>query len=195
MLDERQFERLLTIFPNDIAPELKEAFGENTNLICLKKGDTVFEESDSMFKGYYIVSGSCVRYVISPSGDERAIMFHTEDFLQMLGNMHIKSDNSSVHYYIKANQNTEIFEFNMHEIQKYALYDKTYALFAIQKLVRIFAIQNQILNHLTGLSSEDFLKWFIKNYAFIFQRFSSKDIASFMNVTPTWFSLLKRKLS
>jgi hypothetical protein len=59
----------------------------------------------------------------------------------------------------------------------------------------MFSIQNQLQNHLTGLSSEEFLKWLLKNYNFIPQRFSSHDIANFMGITPTWLSLLKRKLA
>ena len=193
MLDNDQYKRFLNIFPEGLTQALKEAFRESVKYIQLTKAATLVEEGKKLGKIYYIIKGSCVRYVIGPHGEERAIMFHTESFLPIVGNAYIKSENAAVSYSIKANENTEAFELDIATILKFGPTDPVYALNAARVSAQLFSIQNQIQNHLIGLSSEDFLKWLTGNYPFIFQRFNSKDIASFMNVTPTWLSLLKKK--
>ena len=63
-----------------------------------------------------------------------------------------------------------------------------------ENAIQYLSVLNQFQNHLLGLSSEELLKWLLKNYQPIFQRFRSKDIANFMGVTPIWLSNLKRKI-
>jgi len=194
MLDKEHYERFIMIFPEGLGQALKDAFRESVKYIQITKAEALVEEGKKSEKIYYIIKGSCVRYVIGPHGEERAIMFHTEDFLPVVGNVYIKSENAAVSYSIKANENTKAFEIDIATILKWGPTDPVYALNAARVSANLFSIQNQIQNHLIGLTSKDFLKWLADNYAFIFQRFSSKDIASFMNVTPTWLSLLKKKL-
>jgi hypothetical protein len=136
-----------------------------------------------------------VRYIITSQGNEKAIMFHTEKFMPIMGNAYIKSENSVVSYLIKANERTKVIAWDMSFGLKYAMTDAAYIQFAANNAINMFSIQNQLQNHLTGLSSEEFLKWLLKNYNFIPQRFSFHDIANFMGITPTWLSLLKRKLA
>lgn len=194
MLEQVQYERFISLMPEDVSISFKEAVKEKARFIVLKKGETLFDEHSKNNKSYYILKGSCVRYIITPSGDEKAIFFHTEDFLPIIGNVYVRSQNSSVSYLIKANENTEVLEIDL-SIQEFIKTDTVYIQFASQNALLFFSIQNQIQNHLIGLSKEDFFQWLMKEYRFIFQRFHSKDIASFMGVTPTWLSLLKRKLA
>lgn len=60
-------------------------------------------------------------------------------------------------------------------------------------MVDYFETNHLIQNHLLALSSLDFFQWFLTHYGSIFKRFQSQDIASFMGITPAWFSKLKRK--
>ncbi|MDO5609114.1 MAG: hypothetical protein Q4G08_11735 [Capnocytophaga sp.] len=194
MLNQEQYERFISHLPKDISTSFKEAVKEEANFIVLKKGEILFDEYTKNNKGYLILKGSCVRCIITPNGDEKVVFFHTEDFIPIIGNAYVRSENSIVSYSLKANENTEVVEIDI-SIQEFIKTDTAYIQFATQNALRFFAIQNQIQNHLIGLSSEDFFQWLIKEYSFIFQRFQSKDIASFMGVTPTWLSLLKRKVT
>lgn len=193
MLTQEQYEQFISLLPKDISFSLKEIFREKANFVELKKAETLLNESSTDTKAYFILKGSCVRFIITPNGDEKAIMFHTENFMPIIGNAYVGSQNSTVSYWIKANENTEAIEMDISFILKSAMNDQVYLQFATQNALRYFSTLNQIQNHLIGLTSEAFFKWMMKEYSFIFQRFSSKDIASFMGVSPTWLSLLKRK--
>ena len=191
MLNEEQFYRLKKHLPSDLSEMMKEVYMNNAYFISLNKGDILLDELENNSKSHIILKGSCVRYIINPQGEERAVTFHTEDFMPILGNTYIKSDHSLVNYKIKVNEKTDLIGIDISVITQYALLDKSYFLFAIQNMFKLIAIQNQIQNHQIGLSKKEFLKWFWLNYPDIFRRFKSQDIASFIGSTPVWYSNLK----
>lgn len=120
-------------------------------------------------------------------------MFHTETFFPMIGNNFTDIEDPNLAYYIKANESAQLVEFKLNFavtcIEKYPFLAKTNFLNTLQYFQAHYLIQN----HLTALSSLDFFQWFLKNYGSIFIRFQSQDIASFMGITPEWFSKLQRK--
>ncbi|MFV0483369.1 MAG: Crp/Fnr family transcriptional regulator, partial [Bacteroidales bacterium] len=158
------------------------------------KGETLFDEKQLDNKLFYITKGSCVRFIVTPQGNERAIMFHTESFIPVIGNMYLNSDNSWVSYSLKANETTELIEFRSDFGYEWQQKDKVFSLFLLQRSAEFLSTINQLQNHLIGLDSETFYQWLIEKYPFILQRFMSKDIASFMGVTPVWLSNIKRKI-
>jgi hypothetical protein len=192
---EHKLEKFLQKLPPATSPSLKKVLIENVNIMEFKKGDTVIDDFFNNMKAYYILKGSCVRYIITSKGDEKAIMFHTEDFMPILGNVYINSENSVVSYLVKANEKTEIAALDLSLVFKWGTADIAYVQFTGKNAIKYFSIQNQLQNHLTGLTSKEFLVWLIKNYGFIFQRFTSQDIANFMGITPVWLSTLKSELS
>lgn len=194
MLTEEQYQQLSKHLPPNLNPDLKALYLQNADFLTLQKGKTIVDEFKQNNKSYIIINGSCVRFIITPEGEEKAITFHTESFMHIIGNTYIKSDHSKVSYEIKLNEPTDFVSIDLSQILQKALTDLDYVLFATQNALKFTAIQNQIQNHLTGLTKDEFLLWLIDNYGFLFQRFSSKDIASFMSVSPTWLSLLKKKL-
>lgn len=111
----------------------------------------------------------------------------------MIGNNFAEIESSNLAYYTKANENAQLVEFNRDfavcSIEKYPLLAKMTFL----NMLSYFQTHHLIQNHLIALSSLDFFQWFLKHYGFIFGRFQSQDIASFMGITPAWLSKLKRK--
>ncbi len=193
MLNQEQYEQFISFLPKNISNSLKEIFREKANVIQLLKGKTLIDENPTNPKVYFILKGSCVRFIITPTGDEKAIMFHTEDFIPIVGNMHINSNNSIVNYHIKANEQTTAIEFNTEFGLAWLKKDEALASFILQNSLKYLSTINQLQNHLVGLTSEHFFQWIMQTYPFIFQRFLSKDIASFMSVTPVYLSNLKSK--
>lgn len=193
MLDEERYQHFTRLLPKDISASLKETFRQNANIVELQKGDTLFTENPDNPKIYYILTGSCVRFIITPPGDEKAIMFHTENFIPTIGNIYVKSQDSIVNYNIKANEPTKLIELNSAMSYEWVKRDNAFSTFLLQKSIEFISIFNQLQNHLIGLTSEEFFAWLISKYPFIFQRFLSKDIASFMSITPVYLSNLKRK--
>lgn len=194
MLDREQYEQFLRLLPADITTSLKEQFRQKANVIEIQKGKTLFIENPENPKIFYILAGSCVRFIITPTGDEKAIMFHTESFIPVIGNLYINSEKSIVNYNLKANEHTKLIEINTETIYDLAIHDNAFTTLIALRGIKFISIFNQLQNHLIGLTSEDFFAWLISRYPFIFQRFLSKDIASFMGVTPVYLSNLKHKL-
>lgn len=195
MLNQEEYKLFVEHLPNDFCESLKTTFREQACYIDLKKGDTLISEiSFTKNKIYFILKGSCVRTVVTPKGDERAIMFHTDTFLPIIGNMYINSDESWVSYSIIANENTQLIEFNSSIGYEWVKKDTAFTLYIYKENIQYLSTINQLQNHLIGLSSEDLYQWLLEKYPFLFKRFLSKDIASFMGVTPVWLSNIKHKI-
>lgn len=182
------------LMPENLSVAFFDDLQKHGECRTIAKGDMITYEDSPDAYIYFIVSGSCVRYVINPQGEERAVMFHTENFMPMVGNIYIGSRNSMVSYLLRSNENTRILRLSRAFGLKWVRQDVVFAQFVYTKAVEYLSELNRFQNHLLGLSSEDMLRWLMSNHSMIFQRFKNKDIANFMGVTPVWLSNLKRKL-
>jgi len=187
-LIQLKFERQL---PEGFLHELQE----NALYTTLKKGEQLFSNQGRKNKTYVILTGSLVRFIVTPEGEERATMFHTESFFPMIANNSINGESSDLAYYFKANEDAGLMEFSqdfaLQCIEKHPIL----ARITFQNMIHYFQTHHLIQNHLIALSSIDFFRWFLRNNGAVFHRFQSQDIASFMGITPAWFSKLKRKIN
>ena len=180
--------------PAGISPVFLDDLKQQVNQITLNKEEVIACEHMRNNRVYYILKGSCIRYIINPNGEERAVMFHTESFMPMVGNMYIASSGSIVSYSLRTNEKTALLSLNRSFGNEWIKKDAVFAEFIYQNAIEYLSALNQFQNHLLGLTSEDLLKWLLSNHKQIFQRFRAKDIANFMGVTPVWLSNLKRKI-
>lgn len=193
MLPDSIIEQIRVKFKNQLPEEFLQELKINARLVELKKGDILFSDHAKENLTFVVIRGSLVRFVTTPGGDDRATLFHTETFFPMIGNNFAEMDGSDLTYFTKANEDAQLIEFKrdfaVSCIQKYPFLAKITFL----NTMSYFQTHHLIQNHLVALSNLDFFQWFLKHYFFIFKRFQSQDIASFMGITPAWFSKLKRK--
>lgn len=180
--------------PAGMSQAVIEDLKRQSKLTIFDKDEVITDEHVKDRQIYYILKGSCIRYIINPRGEERAVMFHTESFMPMVGNMYIGSSGSVVSYHLRTNEKTALLCINRTFGEEWIRKDIAFANFIYRTAIRYLSTVNQIQNHLLGLTSEEFLKWLFSNHQTIFQRFRSKDIANFMGVTPIWLSNLKRRI-
>lgn len=193
MLSDGTLELIRLKFKMQLPEEFLLELQKNAKLIEVKKGEILFSNHVKQNRTFVVISGSLVRFIITPEGEDRATMFHTESFFSMIGNNFAEIEDANLAYFIKANEKAQLVEFKrdfaVSCIEKYPFIAKMTFL----NMLGYFQTQHLIQNHLIALSNLDFFQWFLKNYGFIYGRFQSQDIASFMGITPAWFSKLKRK--
>lgn len=193
MLSDQEFALVASIFPPDTGAELLSLVRKYARISHRKRGEIIVDASTSALRSLLILSGSCIRFIITPSGEERAVAFHTESFNPTMGSFFIRDEHSIINYYIKTNEPTSLLEIES-EVLLQAIYrDQAFITYSFNRRLEYTSIENQLHNHQMGLSSKDLFHWLMSHYSFLFQRFSSKDIANFMGISPTWLSLLKRE--
>ena len=177
----------------DITTNFLDELDEKAEYLEIQKGEILFTDKDPR-KTFLIISGSLVQFVITPEGEEKAIMFHTESFLPFSGNTFFGVEESSVHHFARVNEDIKVvvipYDFVVGAVTKYPFFAQKVYLKTLLYIQTLNRLQNQVI----GLTSLEFLEWLLEHYSFLFQRFKSQDIASFMGITPTWLSNLKLKV-
>ncbi|MDL2310167.1 hypothetical protein LJC39_03515 [Parabacteroides sp. OttesenSCG-928-B22] len=181
--------------PVGVSSTTKETIVTSANTLILAKGKTMFCGGHRKNMLYRILKGGCVRYVTNQHGEEKAIMFHTEEHIPAFGAPFTRMEGAAVNSIIKASENLFLLEMNKSTEKALACQDHVYAIYVIDTYLDAIARLNQFNNHLLGLSKSDILAWLLKEYSYIFQRFPSKDIANFIGISPVWLSNLKRKMT
>lgn len=187
---------LKTKLPSIDNDEVISLIENNSKVIRIKKNDKLIKFQERNKKIYFIVEGSFIRNLITSRGETKTIMFHTETFQEFFKSydtiyLHRKTD-----YELIANENSVIIEFDyLFLYSEIIIKNKELTLFFIEKTEERLLHLDNFRNFQLGLTSEEYLKWLYENYPFIFQRFTSQNIASFMGITNVWLSNLKAKLT
>jgi CRP-like cAMP-binding protein len=163
---------------------LKSKFLANGEFL-LREGDTCKYES-------FVIKGCLKTYYMDENGLEHIIDFSIEewwadDLYSLLTQTPSRSN-------IKAIEDTDILQIGKTDLE--LLYQK------IPKFERFFRIlfqnafitQREQINQALSASAEERYLLFLKKKPYAEKRFSQKDIASYLGVTPQFLSTLKKKL-
>ena len=163
---------------------LKSKFLENGEFL-LREGDICKYES-------FVTRGCLKTYYMDENGLEHIIDFSIEewwadDLYSLLTQTPSKSN-------IKAIEDTDILQISKTDLE--LLYQK------IPKFERFFRIlfqnayitQREQINLALSASAQERYLLFLKKKPYAEKRFSQKDIASYLGVTPQFLSTLKKKL-
>ena len=165
------------------------------DILTLDKNEPLIAFQSNNRKIYFIAQGSFIRNIITSQGEEKTVMFHTESFCEFFKSYDTVYFHQKTNYEIKANEKSVVvsvdFDFLFQQIQN----DIKLLQFYTHETEKLFVNIDLFRNFQLGLTSEEYLKWLYENYPFIFQRFASQNIASFMGITNVWLSNLKAKLT
>jgi len=158
----------------------------------LASGEFLLREGDVCKYQSFVVSGCLKTYYQDENGFEHIIDFSIEewwadDLYSFLTQTASKSN-------IKAIEDTDILQIGRFDLD--LLYQK------IPKFERFFRIlfqnayiaQREQINLALSASAKERYLMFIKKKPYAEKRFSQKDIASYLGVTPQFLSTLKKKL-
>ena len=158
----------------------------------LANGEFLLREGDVCKYESFVVKGCLKTYYLDEMGIEHIIDFSIEewwadDLYSLLTQTPSKSN-------IKAIEDTDVLQIGKTDLE--LLYQK------IPKFERFFRIlfqnayitQREQINLALSASAQERYLLFIKKKPYAEKRFSQKDIASYLGVTPQFLSTLKKKL-
>ena len=158
----------------------------------LADGEFLLREGEICKYESFVVKGCLKTYYQDEEGLEHIIDFSIEewwadDLYSLLTQTPSKTN-------IKAIEDTEILQISKADLE--LLYQK------VTQFERFFRIlfqnayitQREQINQALSASAEERYLLFIKKKPYAEKRFSQKDIASYLGVTPQFFSSLKKKL-
>src|SRR4030095_4101564 len=159
----------------------------------IANGEFLLREGDVCKYESFVVKGCLKTYYLDENGLEHIIDFSIEewwadDLYSFLTQTASKSN-------IKAIEDTDILQIGKTDLE--LLYKK------IPKFERFFRIlfqnafisQREQINLALSASAQERYLLFVKKKPYAEKRFSQKDIASYLGVTPQFLSSLKKKLS
>ena len=175
-----------------LSPEEVAFFTSLLKLKSLKNGEFLLREGSICKYESFVIRGCVKTYYLDENGFEHIIDFSIEewwadDLYSLLTQTPSKSN-------IKAIEDTDIIQISKPDLE--LLYQK------IPKFERFFRIlfqnayisQRDQINQALSASAEERYILFMKQKPYAEKRFSQKDIASYLGVTPQFLSALKKRL-
>lgn len=158
----------------------------------LKAGDFLLREGEICRYQSFITSGALKTYYTDDEGNEHIIDFLVEEW--WADDLYSFLTSTTAACNIKALENTELLQISKKNLE--LLYGK------VPKFERFFRIlfqnayisqKNQINSMLSGTAEERYAL-LLKKKPYAVKRFSQKDIASYLGITPQFFSAMKKKM-
>lgn len=193
MSRSKYFQLLVSKLPKTLSNQFIEQLESKCEIIELDKNEPLISFQSSDRKIYFVVEGSFIRKIISSKGEEKTVMFHTESFCEFFKSYDSVYFHTKTNYEIKANEKSVVVAVGFDFLYEHIQTEMSMMQFYLKKTEELFVILDLFRNFHLGLTSEDYLNWLYQNYRFLFQRFPSQNIASFMGITPVWLSKLKAK--
>ena len=160
--------------------------------LTLKSGEFLIHEG-SICKNESFVTGGCLKaYYEDNDGVEHVQDFLVEewwadDLYSFLTQTPSKSN-------VKAIEDTDVLQISKEDLE--TLYQKVPKFERFFRLLfqRAYISQRDQINQMLSVPAEERYIEFLKRKPYALKRFSQKDIASYLGVTPQFFSTLKKKV-
>ena len=158
----------------------------------LNTGDFLLREGDICRYESFITRGCLKTYYLDENGIEHIIDFLVEEW--WADDLYSFFTETAAKSNIKAIENTDIVQISKNNLE--LLYQK------IPKFERFFRIlfqkayisQRNQINLILSAPAEERYILFLEQKPYSLKRFSQKDIASYLGITPQFLSALKKKI-
>ena len=146
-------------------------------------------------KIYFVVRGGFVlKFLNEESGNERAISFHLENFQPFMSVPHSYFKNVPANCKLQAIKNSDVFEFDKSELLELVKHNPRIKEFYYQQIIHLLLAEFDFRIMLISYAPQKLYEMLIVNYQEIIKNVPSKDIASFIGISPEWLSNLKQKI-
>ncbi len=175
----------------NLSPGEENLLLQNTTQASYKKGEFLLEAGQYCNRQYFITSGCIRTYYIDQKAEEHIIQFGIENW--WAADLHSYINRTPADYHIQALEPTTVLILKAEEVE--ALYS---AIPAFERLFRIIiqkayvAAQQRIVATISQTAEERFSA-FLQKYPGLDQRVPQYMIASYIGVTPEFFSKMKKE--
>jgi CRP-like cAMP-binding protein len=172
-----------------------EEFGFFASLLkpkSLEKGEFLIREGDVCKYETFVTKGCLKSYYEDDQGQEHILDFSIEGWwANDLYSFFTQTPSKSA---VKATEDTHVLQISKHDLEKvYETIPKFERFFRLL-FQRAFITQREQINLILSAPAEERYILFMKNKPYAEDRFSQKDIASYLGITPQFLSSLKKKL-
>ncbi len=188
------FELLITTISRHVslAPEEIEFLTSFVKPKSLKKGEFLLREGDVCRSETFVTKGCLKTYYEDENGFEHILDFSIEEWwADDLYSFFTQTRSKST---IRAIENTDVLQVSKNDLE--LLYSKIPVLERFFRLLfqNAYISQREQINLMLSATAEERYFLFLKKKPYAEKRFSQKDIASYLGVTPQFLSTLKKKL-
>jgi len=174
-----------------LTDEEKQIFESLIGISSIKRNALLLQEGQICKYEYFILKGCLRSFYIDENLIEHTTMFAIEGW--WTGNLKSFVRNTPSTFYVQAQEDSILLKIHKDKIEQlYSKIPKFERYFRILLQNRLLATQDRVSNHLSVPASYRYLQ-FIKKYPEIEQRVALKHIASYLGITPTYLSRLRRK--
>jgi CRP-like cAMP-binding protein len=175
-----------------LTPEEIEFFTSLLNSKSLQTGEFLLHEGEVCKYESFITKGCLKTYYVDENGVDHIVDFLVEEW--WADDLYSFFTGTASTSNIQAIENTDVLQISKSNLE--LLYQK------IPKFERFFRIlfqnayisQKTQINLMLSASAEERYVLFVKQKPYAEKRFSQKDIASYLGITPQFLSAMKKKM-
>jgi CRP-like cAMP-binding protein len=175
-----------------LTPEEADLFTNRLQARSLKAGDFLLREGEICRHETFVTKGCLKTYYQDKDGFEHIMDFSIEEW--WADDLYSFFTQTASRSHIRALEDTDVLQISKGELE--ILYQK------IPKLERFFRVlfqnayitQRERINLTLSMQAEERYRLFIQRKPYAEKRFSQKDIASYLGITPQFLSVLKKKM-
>jgi CRP-like cAMP-binding protein len=156
------------------------------------KGDFLLREGEVCKYETFITDGCLIAYYQDENG-----LQHITDFLiegWWANDLYSLFTQTPSKFYIKAIEESEVLQISKTNLELLYKQISTFERFFRLLYQHAFIAQQEQINLTLSATAEERYKLFTKKKPYAEKRFSQKDIASYLGITPQFLSVLKKKL-
>jgi CRP-like cAMP-binding protein len=174
-----------------LTEDTKEAIQSKSELRRIKRGDYLFQEGQQGDHLFFVVQGCIRAFVLDNDFKEHNIRFGFEN--EVVGDIQSFRYQTKSTLNLQALENTVVLQVNPSNLRELFTLDTSLSLFYKDFLeFELSHAQKRIINQLSKNSENRYLD-FLEQYGQFNNRLPDRHIASYIGVTPEFFSKLKKR--
>jgi CRP-like cAMP-binding protein len=174
----------------DLTKEEKQLFSQLVDVIEVKRHENLLAIGQICKYEYFVLEGCLRSYYLDKELNENTIMFAIEGF--WTGELYSFHKNVPSAFAIVAVEDTSVFRISKIKLEQlYQSIPKFERYFRILLQNRLIAIETATTS--TALGATEAYQHFLKTFRHIEQRVPLKHIASYLGITPTYLSRIRKK--